>query len=297
MTDHTSKQPVEQSKPPSQEPELESLTTEGINPATTRIDQMSALEIARAMNTEDAQVAGAVQRELPHIARAIEEITLRLRQGGRLIYIGAGTSGRLGMLDASECPPTFNCPPGQVIGLIAGGPIANAYAIEDAEDSPEAGELALREITVTALDSVVGIAASGRTPYVLGALHYAQSIGALTIGVVCNPATPMASVSALLIAPIVGPEVITGSTRLKAGTAQKMVLNMLSTGSMILLGKTHGNLMIDVQATNEKLKQRALKVVQLATGLSRTQAEELLQAANGNAKLAVVSYHQAQSQM
>jgi N-acetylmuramic acid 6-phosphate etherase len=273
-----------------QQSKLETLTTEGVNPATTSIDQMSALEIAQVMNAEDAQVAAAVQHELPHIARAIEEVSARLRQGGRLIYIGAGTSGRLGILDASECPPTFNISPEQIIGLIAGGPIATAYAREDAEDNPEAGKSALQEVAVSAQDSVVGIAASGRTPYVLGALAHARSLGALTIGLVCNPESPMAAHSDLLIAPVVGPEVITGSTRLKAGTAQKMVLNMLSTGCMVLLGKTYGNLMIDVQATNEKLKQRALKVVQLATGLPREQAEELLQAAGGNAKVAVVSY-------
>jgi len=282
--------PTNQDKLQTQQIKLETLTTEGVNPATTRIDQMSALEIAQVMNAEDAQVAAAVQHELPHIARAIEEVSARLRQGGRLIYIGAGTSGRLGILDASECPPTFNISPEQIIGLIAGGPIATAYAREDAEDSPEAGKGALQEVAVSAQDSVVGIAASGRTPYVLGALAYARSLGALTIGVVCNPETPMAALSDLLIAPVVGPEVITGSTRLKAGTAQKMVLNMLSTGCMVLLGKTYGNLMIDVQATNEKLKQRALKVVQLATGLPREQAEELLQAAGGNAKVAVISY-------
>ena len=280
-----------------QRDELTSLVTESVNPETTKIDHMNALEIAQVMNAEDALVAEAVQRQLPQIGQAIEEITHRLRQGGRLIYVGAGTSGRLGLLDASECPPTFNCPPDQVIGLIAGGPIASANAIEDAEDDPQTGVLALQDIAVTNADCVVGIAASGRTPYVLGALHYAREVGAKTIGLVCNPDSPMNDLSDILIAPIVGPEVIAGSTRLKAGTAQKMVLNMLSTGSMILLGKTYGNLMIDVQATNEKLRQRAIKVVQLATGLSSQQAEELLQAANGSAKLAIVSYRQAQNQL
>jgi N-acetylmuramic acid 6-phosphate etherase len=264
------------------------LETEKINPATTEIDRMSALEIAQVMNDEDAKVAVAVRQELPAIARAIEAIAERLRQGGRLIYVGAGTSGRLGVLDAAECPPTFNTPAGQIVALLAGGPIAQSQAQEDQEDSVEAGEAGVRELQVTPLDVVVGVAASGRTPYALGALAYAHAVGALTIGIACNRQTPIEQVVQVMIAPVVGPEVLTGSTRLKAGTAQKMVLNMLSTGAMVLLGKTYGNLMVDVQATNYKLQQRALKIIQTATGLDTSAAEALLEQANGEVKTAIL---------
>ena len=209
------------------------LATEAINPATVGIDRMSPLEIVQAMNVEDAKVAHAVEQELPSIAQAIEQIAIRMRQSGRLIYIGVGTSGRLGVLDASECPPTFGTSPDQIVGLIAGGPIATANAIEDAEDNPQTGQAELEKLQVNELDTIVGIAASGRTPYVLGAINYAKTQGALTIGIACNANTPLAQAVAIMIAPIVGPEVITGSTRLKSGTAQKMVINMLSTGTMI----------------------------------------------------------------
>lgn len=264
------------------------LETEKVNPATREIDRMSALEIAQVINAEDARVAEAIRQELPAIARAIEETTARLRANGRLIYVGAGTSGRLGVLDAAECPPTFNVPADLVIALLAGGPIAQSQAQEDQEDSFEAGEAEVRNLQLTANDVVVGIAASGRTPYALGAIAYANSLGALTIGIACNRQTPIEKVVQIMIAPIVGPEVITGSTRLKAGTAQKMVLNMLSTGVMILLGKTFGNLMVDVQATNYKLHQRALKVIQTATGEEKEAAEELLQQAGGEVKTAIL---------
>lgn len=264
------------------------LETEKVNPATTEIDRMSALEMVQVINAEDAKVAEAIKQELPHIARAIEGIAERLRRGGRLIYVGAGTSGRLGVLDAAECPPTFNVPPDLVIGLLAGGPIAQARAQEDQEDSFEAGESDVAGLNLTADDVVVGIAASGRTPYALGAVACANSRGALTIGIACNRDTPLEALASIMIAPVVGPEVITGSTRLKAGTAQKMVLNMLSTGSMILLGKTFGNLMVDVQATNLKLHQRALTIVQTVTGLEREAAEELLRASGGEVKTAIV---------
>jgi N-acetylmuramic acid 6-phosphate etherase len=264
------------------------LETEKVNPATLEIDRMSALEIARVMNAEDAKVAGAVAEELPQIARAIEESAARLRRGGRLIYAGAGTSGRLGVLDAAECPPTFNVPPTMVIGLLAGGPIAQSQAQEDQEDSAEAGEADVAALNLTANDVVVGVAASGRTPYALGALAYANARGALTIGIACNRGIPLAEVAQIMIAPVVGPEVITGSTRLKAGTAQKMVLNMLSTGVMILLGKTYGNLMIDVQATNVKLHQRALKAVQTVTGLDKDTCEALLRESGGEVKTAIL---------
>lgn len=264
------------------------LETERVNPATVEIDRMSPLEIVQVMNAEDAKVAEAIKQELPQIAGAIEEIAARLRRGGRLIYVGAGTSGRLGVQDAAECPPTFNVPAEQVIGVLAGGPIAQTRAQEDQEDSEEAGEADVARLDLTANDVVVGIAASGRTPYALGAVNYANARGALSIGIACNRATPLEKSAQIMIAPIVGPEVITGSTRLKAGTAQKMVLNMLSTGSMILLGKTFGNLMVDVQATNYKLHQRALKIVQTVTGLDRESAEDLLQKSGGQVKTAIL---------
>jgi N-acetylmuramic acid 6-phosphate etherase len=267
---------------------ISTLSTEAVNPATTEIDRLSPLEIVQLMNAEDAKVAQAIEQDLPSIAQAISAIAERMRRGGRIIYIGAGTSGRLGILDASEIPPTFNTAPEQVIGLIAGGPIAVANAQEDAEDSTAAGQAELEQQNVTEVDCVVGIAASGRTPYVLGAIEYAQSKGALTIGIACNKQTPLTQTATISIAPEVGPEAITGSTRLKAGTAQKMVLNMLSTGTMILLGKTYGNLMVDVKATNYKLEQRAVKIVQLATGATKIQAEELLQQAEGETKTAIV---------
>lgn len=273
---------------PAQTQVVATLETEKVNPATTEIDRMSALEIAQVMNAEDAKVAEAIARELPQIARAIEETAARLRRGGRLIYVGAGTSGRLGVLDAAECPPTFNVSPEMVIGLLAGGPIAQAQAQEDQEDSVEAGEADVARLKLSANDVVVGVAASGRTPYALGAVAYAHTRGALTIGIACNRGIPLEDVVQIMIAPVVGPEVITGSTRLKAGTAQKMVLNMLSTGVMILLGKTFGNLMVDVQATNLKLHLRALKVVQTVTGLERERAEELLQQSGGEVKTAIL---------
>jgi len=269
--------------------DLGALETEKRNPATTTIDRMSALEIARVMNAEDATVAAAVQRELPHIARAIEGITARLRQGGRLVYMGAGTSGRLGVLDASECPPTFGTPPEQFVGWIAGGPDALTRSIEGAEDSTAMGRADAAHLSIAANDVLVGIAASGRTPYVLGAVAYAKEWGALTIGLACNAGTPLGQATDIMIAPVVGPEVIGGSTRLKAGTAQKMVLNMLSTGAMILLGKTYGNLMVDVQPTNDKLRRRAVAIVREATDLHESAAEALLHASDNDVKTAIVA--------
>lgn len=273
---------------PVQDQAVSNLATEQINSATIEIDRMNALEIARVINAEDAKVAEAIQQELPAIARAIDGIAAHLQKGGRLIYAGAGTSGRLGVLDAAECPPTFNVSSNLVIGLLAGGPIAQTRAQEDQEDSIEAGEAEVKALDLNANDVVVGIAASGRTPYVLGAIAYANSCGALTIGIACNASSPLEKLVQIMIAPIVGPEVITGSTRLKAGTAQKMVLNMLSTGSMILLGKTFGNLMVDVQATNYKLHQRALKIISTTTGRENEAAEELLQKAGGQVKTAIL---------
>ncbi|MEJ5310037.1 MAG: N-acetylmuramic acid 6-phosphate etherase [Anaerolineae bacterium] len=248
--------------------------TESRNPATQNIDTVSTLEMVRLMNAEDAKVAAAVEAELPAIAEAIDRIAERMQAGGRLIYIGAGTSGRLGVLDASECPPTFNAAPEQVVGLIAGGEVALMTAVEGAEDDREAGARDIAALDVSALDSVVGVAASGSTPYVLGGLEEARRRGALTVSLACNRPAPIHELVDVVIAPIVGPEVITGSTRLKAGTAQKMVLNMLSTGVMVRLGKTYGNLMVDVQATNAKLRARARRIVVAAVEDARGKRQD-----------------------
>ena len=268
---------------------IDTLQTEGVNPATREIDRMSPLEIARVINAEDARVAAAIELVLPQIGSAIERIAERLARGGRLIYAGAGTSGRLGVLDAAECPPTFNVPSTMIVALLAGGPTAQAEAREDQEDSAEAGEADVAALNLTADDTVVGIAASGRTPYTLGAVAYARTHGALTIGIACNAGSPLEQAVDIMIAPLVGPEVITGSTRLKAGTAQKLVLNMLSTGSMVLLGKTFGNLMVDVRATNQKLHRRAVKIVWEATGLDQAESEALLQQSGGEVKTAILA--------
>jgi len=271
-----------------QEQPFSVLETEKINSATSEIDRMSPLEIVQVINAEDAKVAEAVRQELPHVARAIEEIAVRMRRGGRLLYFGAGTSGRLGALDASECPPTFNLSPEMVVGSVAGGPIALTLAAEDFEDSAVAGKADAERLGVTEADTLVGIAASGRTPYVLGAIARAKEVGALTIGLACNRNTPLEKTVEIMIAPVVGPEVITGSTRLKAGTAQKMVLNMLSTGAMILLGKTFGNLMVDVQATNQKLHQRAVTIVRQVAGVDQDAAEGLLSDSGDEVKTAIM---------
>ncbi|HLG62188.1 MAG TPA: N-acetylmuramic acid 6-phosphate etherase [Ktedonosporobacter sp.] len=268
---------------------LRMLETEKVNPATSEIDLMSPLEIVQAINAEDATVAKAVELVLPQIAAAIEVIAERLRHGGRLIYAGAGTSGRLGALDASECPPTFNLSPDTIVACIAGGPTAMTLAHEDFEDSVEAGRADVERLNLNAKDTIVGITASGRTPYVRGAIAYAREQGAFTIGLACNTNSALETEVEIMIAPIVGPEVITGSTRLKAGTAQKMVLNMLSTGSMILLGKTFGNLMVDVQTTNYKLRQRALTIVQRITGLEADAAQQILDACGGETKTAILA--------
>ena len=268
---------------------MDHLTTEQNNPESVSIDQMDPIQIAMLMNREDLKVVAAVERVLPDIARAIEIVTERVQAGGRLIYIGAGTSGRLGVLDASECPPTFNTPPALVVGLIAGGHRALTNAIEGAEDNRQAGEEDLRGIDVDAKDVVCGIATSGRTPYVLGGLAYARSLGAATLGVTCNAVSELSEVSDVLIAPVVGPEILSGSTRLKAGTATKMVLNMISTGTMIRIGKTYGNWMVDLRATNVKLRDRSIRIVSGITGLDRERAESLLARCDGEVKTAIVS--------
>ncbi len=274
---------------------LDKLTTETRNLDSEGIDALSAIEIVRLMNAQDAGVAGAVLREAEHIASAIETIADRLRHGGRLIYMGAGTSGRLGVLDATECPPTFNSPPGLVVGLIAGGAAALTCAVEGAEDHPELAIADLDRIGVCERDVVVGIAASGRTPYVIGGLQQARTRGAFAIGFSCNAEPELAATSDLTIIPIVGPEVITGSTRLKAGTATKLTLNMLTTGAMVLLGKTYGNLMVDLRATNNKLLERTRRIVMLLTGLAADEAEALLARCDGELKTAVVAHHRQAS--
>jgi N-acetylmuramic acid 6-phosphate etherase len=262
--------------------------TEQPNPASQDIDRRGALDIVRIMNDEDARVAGAVARELPQIAAAVEAIAARLRAGGRLIYMGAGTSGRLGALDAVECPPTFNTAPELIVACVAGGSFALTEATEEAEDSATLGAADAQRLHITARDAVVGISASGQTPYVLAALAHARAQQALTVGLACNQHSALAAQVDIMIAPVVGPEVIAGSTRLKAGTTQKMVLNMLSTGAMILLGKTYGNLMVDVRATNRKLARRALEMVRHATGLDDAAAQALLERCDGEVKTAIL---------
>jgi len=265
------------------------LESERVNAATLDIDRMSPLEIAQAMNAEDAKVAGAVAQTLPQVGLAIERIAARMRQGGRMIYVGARTSGRLGALDAAECPPTFNVSPDLIVSRIAGGTFAWTTSAEDAEDRADLGESDMAALDLGALDSVIGVTASGHTPYALAALTHARACGALTIGVTCNVDTPLQRLSDIAITPIVGPEVINGSTRLKAGAAQKMVLNMLSTGVMIVLGKTYKNLMVDVQATITKLRRRAVGIVSAATGLDQEEANRLLEASNGEIKTSIVA--------
>lgn len=264
-------------------------TTESSNPASSQIDTLSALEIVRLMNAEDATVPLAIGREANNIAAAIDIITERMQTGGRLIYFGAGTSGRLGVLDATECPPTFSTRPEQVVGLIAGGYTALTRAVEGAEDHPEFAVADLKEIQLSAADVVVGIATSGRTPYVIGGLEYARNVGAAAIGLACNAASAMESVADLMITPVVGPEIISGSTRLKAGTATKLVLNMLTTGTMVRLGKTYGNLMVDLRATNVKLVARTRRIVAQLTGLKEADAEAALTRCQGELKTAIVA--------
>lgn len=267
------------------------MQTEQQNPNTLMIDSLSTLDMLRVINAEDMKVAQAVQAVLPAVAQAIDAIVERFKRGGRLIYIGAGTSGRLGVLDAVECVPTFGVPPTMVQGILAGGMPAMIRSVEGAEDNPELAREDLRALPLTADDAVVGIAASGTTPYVIGALEYARAVGAVTIGIACNAPAPVLDAADIAIGVVVGPEVITGSTRLKSGTAQKLVLNMISTGSMIKLGKVYGNLMVDVQATNIKLVQRAKRIVMAITGLTDDNAAaDLLDAADREVKTAIVMH-------
>jgi N-acetylmuramic acid 6-phosphate etherase len=264
------------------------MITEGINPHSIGIDQLSTEDILKIINDEDKLVALAVEKALPDITRAVDLIVERLERGGRLIYVGAGTSGRLGILDASECVPTFNTSPEQVQGIIAGGRDAITQAIEGAEDNTTAAVQDLQAISLSVNDAVVGIAASGRTPYVLSALEYAGSIGAVTVSVSCNPLPENAQQIDVTIVAIVGPEILSGSTRMKAGTAQKMILNMISTTTMIRLGKVYDNLMVDMQPKNQKLRERAVRLVTTITEIDAEIAHELLEQANYEVKTAIV---------
>ena len=267
---------------------LSTLITEQRNLNSMHVDSLSALEIVQLMNKEDKQVPLAIEKCLPQIAQAVERIVSAFQQGGRLVYIGAGTSGRLGVLDASECPPTFGVSPEMVKGIIAGGERALRHPIEGAEDSKEQAVVDLQTIQFSSKDVLVGIAASGRTPYVIGALKYAKRLGSVTVSIASNPNSAMANIVDIAIDTVVGPEVLTGSSRLKSGTAQKLVLNMLTTASMILMGKCYQNLMVDVQASNEKLKARAIRIVMQATDCDKALAEETLKQADQNAKLAIM---------
>ena len=267
---------------------LSTLITEQRNPNSMPVDSLSALEIVQLMNKEDKQVPLAIEKCLPQIAQAVERIVSAFQQGGRLVYIGAGTSGRLGVLDASECPPTFGVSPEMVKGIIAGGERALRHPIEGAEDSKAQAGVDLQTIQLSSKDVLVGIAASGRTPYVIGALKYAKRLGSVTVSIASNPNSAMANIVDIAIDTVVGPEVLTGSSRLKSGTAQKLVLNMLTTASMILMGKCYQNLLVDVQASNEKLKARAIRIVMQATDCDKALAEETLKQADQNAKLAIM---------
>ncbi|QOK25708.1 N-acetylmuramic acid 6-phosphate etherase [Cytobacillus oceanisediminis] len=264
------------------------LNTEQRNPKTMEVDLMTTEEIITIINQEDAIVPNAIAREIPHIVKVVDEITDSFKKGGRLIYVGAGTSGRLGIIDASECPPTYGTDPEMVVGIIAGGKEAMTEAVEGAEDDSEQGRQDVADIQLSDKDVLVGIAASGRTPYTIGALQYGNEVGAVTVAVACTKDSEMGRIAKYTIAPITGPEVVTGSTRMKAGTAQKLVLNMLTTASMIKLGKVYGNLMVDVQMTNEKLFKRAETIVKMATGASDEEAQAALKEQNHNTKAAIL---------
>lgn len=268
--------------------DLSKMVTESRNEASTHIDQLSTIEMLQVINNEDKKVPLAVEKTLPQIAQLVDKVAAAFQQGGRLIYSGAGTSGRLGILDASECPPTYGTPHEQVIGLIAGGHQAIFRAVENAEDKPELGEQDLKNIDFNQKDILVGIAASGRTPYVLGAMKYARSLGATVASISCNPDSPVSQAADIAITPIVGAEVVTGSSRMKAGTAQKLILNMITTGAMIRIGKVFGNLMVDVEATNAKLIERQTKIVMEATECDRQSAESALQQCDRHCKTAIL---------
>jgi N-acetylmuramic acid 6-phosphate etherase len=268
--------------------DLSALTTERINPASVDLDARPTLEMLRVFNEEDRKVALAVEQVLPQVAAAVDGIAERLRAGGRLFYIGAGTSGRLGVLDASECPPTFNVPPGLVTGIIAGGDAALKRATEASEDDPASGARDLDAHGFQPGDALVGLAASGRTPYVLGAIAHARRLGALTVGVACTLNSELGQAAEIAIEPVAGPEVITGSTRLKSGTAQKLVLNMISSGVMVRLGYVYSNLMVNVQPRNEKLVDRAQRIIMAIAGVGREAAEQALEDSGRNVRIAIL---------
>jgi len=268
--------------------DIKSLTSEQRNLASANLDQLSTLELVKLFNKEDEKVSQAIKLELPLIAAAIDMIAHAFQQNGRLIYIGAGTSGRLGVLDASECPPTFGVGHQQVQGIIAGGQAAMFKAQEGAEDDLNAAQVDLNQIQLTPQDIVVGIAASGRTPYVIGGLNFANKLGCETIAISCNHDAPISAIAKIAITPVVGPEVLTGSSRMKAGTAQKLVLNMLSTGAMVRTGKVYQNLMVDVKTSNEKLIIRSENIIMDVTGVERERAQALLQQANQHVKSAIL---------
>ena len=267
---------------------LEGLSTETRNLETMNLDEMTSLEIVEAMNKEDAKVPLVISKLLPKIANVVDIATNTLKNKGRIFYIGAGTSGRLGVVDASECPPTFNASPNDIIGLIAGGEKAFIKAIEGAEDSENLGKEDLINKNFSKNDICIGLAASGRTPYVIGGLKYAKSIGAKTVSISCNNNSKISKISDIAIEAIVGPEILTGSTRLKAGTAQKLILNMISTGAMIRTGKSYQNLMVDLQMTNKKLETRAINIIKEATGVDENEAKEFIKKSNGSVKVAIV---------
>jgi N-acetylmuramic acid 6-phosphate etherase len=268
--------------------ELSALLTESVDPRYAQLDTLPVSALAQLMNDADSTVPEAVREALPQIVPAIEAVAQRMAAGGRLLYLGAGTAGRLGILDASECPPTFNTAPGQVSAIIAGGPQALLTAVEGAEDDPMAGAAAIDEQQIGALDAVVGIAASGRTPFVIGAVTRARQLGALTVGLSCTEGATLSAAVDLPIEVLVGPEVVSGSTRLKSGTAQKLVLNMISTISMVRMGKTYGNLMIDVRTTNHKLRERARRIVQQITPATRDEAAAALDASGNDIRVAAL---------
>ena len=267
---------------------LAELKTEAVDSRFANIDSLSDLDLLKAFNESDKSVPIAVEKELSVISKAVTEITSRMSLGGRLIYLGAGTSGRLGILDASECIPTFSVKPGLVVALIAGGEKALRNAVEGAEDQPNGAIAELKELKLSKEDTVIGIAASGRTPYVVGALKYAETVGALRVGLTCNPQSEISKYTDIAIEINTGPEVLAGSTRLKAGTAQKLVLNMISTAVMINLGKTYGNLMVDLQIANEKLRNRAVRIIKAATNCEAEVAEEALVNSGNQVKVAIV---------
>lgn len=267
---------------------LEGLSTETRNPETMNLDEMTSLEIVKSMNIEDSKVPLVISKLLPEISKVVDIAAEALKNKGRIFYIGAGTSGRLGVVDSSECPPTFNASPNDFIGLIAGGEKAFIKAVEGAEDSEDLGKQDLLNKNFNRNDICIGLAASGRTPYVIGGLKYSKSIGAKTVSISCNKDSKIGKIADISIEAIVGPEVLTGSTRLKAGTAQKLILNMISTGAMILNGKSYKNLMVDLQMTNKKLETRGINIIKEATGVDENEAKEYIKKANGSVKIAIV---------